>query len=103
MFENNPILKEAYEEGNLYVKDKTIECWANTYAKAIKMFKILKDSYPRYDIEVIWYEFPKKVRDFFNIKENFTEEEIDALNNDNFYDNYADECTLKYSYYSRNI
>lgn len=67
------------------------------------MFKILKNSYPRYNIEVYWYEFPKKVRDFFNIKENFTEEEIDALNNDNFYDNYADKCTLKYSYYSKNI
>ena len=24
MFKNNPILKEAYEEGNLYVVDKTI-------------------------------------------------------------------------------
>lgn len=74
------------------------------YAKANKyVLKYFKDSYPRYDIEVTWYEFPKKVRDFFNIKENFTEEEIDALNNDNFYYNYADKCTLKYSYYSKNI
>ena len=103
MFKNNPILKEAQKKVIFmqYIKLQYIQLF---YVKANKyVLKYFKDSYPRYDIEVTWYEFPKKVRDFFNIKENFTEEEINALNNDNFYDNYADECTFKYSYYSKNI